>query len=58
MVVQLPPKTPRPVVKSISVELDEIDAECRRLLAADDIRSSIRESRKWVDLARRGGLIR
>lgn len=58
MVVYLPPKTPGPVVKTIDRELDEIDAECRRLLAADDVRGSIEQSRKWVKLARAGGLIR
>lgn len=57
MVVQLPPKPPRPVVKAISRELDEIDEQCKHNLKIGNVRGAILLSRKWVDLARRGGLL-
>lgn len=57
-VVRLPPKAARPVVKTISRELEEIYAEVKRKLETDDVRGAIKMSQKYTNLARAGGLIR
>jgi hypothetical protein len=60
MVVRLEqkPLTQRRPVKTLSRELDEIDADCKWHLRVGDVSKAIELSRKWVRLARAGGLIR
>ena len=45
-------------VKTITRELEEIDAEFKCELANNNIRKAIEASRRWVKLARAGGLLR